>query len=176
MDAARCSLRLGADKVYVVYRRSEAEMPARREEIENAKEEGIIFKFLTNPLGFLANGHGWVNAMECIQMELGEPDKSGRCRPIPKEGSEFLLPVDTVIVALGNNPNPLIPKTSIGLETGKRGTITADEDTGKTKKPKVWAGGDIVTGAATVISAMGAGRRAAASIDKFLRGEDKSWI
>ena len=176
MDAARCSLRLGADKVYVVYRRSEAEMPARREEIENAKDEGIIFKFLTNPLGFLANGHGWVNAMECIQMELGEPDKSGRCRPIPKEGSEFLLPVDTVIVALGNNPNPLIPKTTIGLETGKRGTITADEDTGKTKKPKVWAGGDIVTGAATVISAMGAGRRAAASIDKFLRGEDKSWI
>jgi glutamate synthase (NADPH/NADH) small chain len=176
MDAARCSLRLGAEKVYVVYRRSLAEMPARREEIENAKDEGIIFKFLTNPLGFLANGHGWVNAMECIKMELGEPDEGGRRCAVPKKGSEFLLPVDTVIVALGNNPNPLIPQTTKGLETGRRGTIVADEATGKTKKPKVWAGGDIVTGAATVISAMGAGRRAAASIDKFLRGEDKSWI
>ena len=176
MDSARCSLRLGAEKVYVVYRRSEAEMPARREEIENAKDEGIIFKFLTNPLGFLANGHGWVNSMECIKMELGEPDEGGRRCAVPKKGSEFLLPVDTVIVALGNNPNPLIPQTTKGLETGRRGTIVADEATGKTKKPKVWAGGDIVTGAATVISAMGAGRRAAASIDKFLRGEDKSWI
>lgn len=175
MDAARCALRLGADKVYVVYRRSKAEMPARHEEVENAMEEGIEFKFLTTPVGFLANGRGWVNAMECIEMELGEPDKSGRRRPVPKKGSEFVLPVDTVIVALGNRPNPLIPQTTGGLETTKHGTIAADQVTGKTKKPKVWAGGDIVTGAATVISAMGAGKRAAVSIDRYLRGEDNSW-
>jgi len=168
MDSARCSLRLGAREVYVIYRRSEAEMPARREEVENAMEEGIIFKFLTNPTAFLGGGRSWVMAMECIEMELGEPDESGRRRPIPKEGSEFVMNVDTVIVALGNNPNPLIAKTTEGLETTRRGTIVADEDTGKTVKPKVWAGGDIVTGAATVISAMGAGKRAAASIDAYL--------
>jgi len=169
MDSARCSLRLGAREVYVIYRRSEVEMPARREEVENAMEEGIVFKFLTNPTAFLGGGRGWVMAMECIEMELGEPDESGRRRPIPKEGSEFLMYIDTVIVALGNNPNPLIAKTTEGLETTRWGTIVADEDTGKTVKPKVWAGGDIVTGAATVISAMGAGKRAAASIDAYLK-------
>ncbi len=169
MDSARCSLRLGAREVYIVYRRSEAEMPARREEVENAMEEGIVFKFLTNPTGFLGSGRGWVMGMECIEMELGEPDESGRRRPIPKPGSEFLMNVDTVVVALGNNPNPLIAATTEGLETTRRGTIVADETTGKTVKPKVWAGGDIVTGAATVISAMGAGKRAAASIDAYLK-------
>jgi glutamate synthase (NADPH/NADH) small chain len=170
MDSARCSLRLGAKEVYIVYRRSEAEMPARREEVENAMEEGVIFKFLTNPTGFLGSGRGWVMAMECIEMELGEPDEGGRRRPIPKKGSEFLMNIDTVIVALGNNPNPLIAQTTTGLETTRRGTIVADESSGKTVKPKVWAGGDIVTGAATVISAMGAGKRAAASIDAYLKG------
>jgi glutamate synthase (NADPH/NADH) small chain len=169
MDSARCALRLGAEEVYIVYRRSEVEMPARREEVENAMEEGIIFKFLTNPTGFLGSGRGSVMAMECIKMELGEPDESGRRRPIPKPGSEFLMNVDTVVVALGNNPNPLIARTTEGLETTRQGTIVADEVTGKTTKPKVWAGGDIVTGAATVISAMGAGKRAAASIDTYLK-------
>jgi glutamate synthase (NADPH/NADH) small chain len=169
MDSARCSLRLGAKEVYIIYRRSEAEMPARREEVENAMEEGVVFKFLTNPTGFLGSGRGWVMAMECIEMELGEPDESGRRRPIPKKGSEFLMDVDTVIVALGNNPNPLIAQTTAGLDTTRRGTIVADESTGKTVKAKVWAGGDIVTGAATVISAMGAGKRAAASIDAYLK-------
>ncbi len=171
MDSARCALRLGARKVYVVYRRSEKEMPARREEVENAMEEGIIFKFLTNPTAFLGDGRGWVTAMECIEMELGEPDESGRRRPIPKPGSEFVLNVDTVVVALGTTPNPLIAATTSGLETTRRGTVIADEATGRTVKERVWAGGDIVTGAATVISAMGAGRRAAADIDRFLRGE-----
>ena len=169
MDSARCSLRLGADEVYIVYRRSEAELPARHEEVENTMEEGIIFKLLTNPTGFLGNGRGWVSGMECIEMELGEPDESGRRRPIPKDGSEFLMNVDTVIVALGNSPNPLIPQTTEGLETTPRGTIVADDDTGQTVKPKVWAGGDIVTGAATVISAMGAGKKAVKSIDDYLR-------
>ncbi len=171
MDSARCSLRLGAEEVYIIYRRSEAEMPARREEVENAMDEGIIFRFLTNPTGFLGSGRGWVMAMECIEMQLGEPDESGRRRPITKPGSEFVIYVDTVVVALGNMPNPLIDSTTEGLETTKQGTIVADEATGKTVKPKVWAGGDIVTGAATVISAMGAGKRAAADIDKYFRGE-----
>jgi len=175
MDSARCSLRLGADEVHIVYRRSEAELPARREEVENAMEEGIIFKFLTNPLGFIGNGRGSVMAMECIEMELGEPDESGRRRPIARPGSEFLMYVDTVVVALGNSPNPLIAATTPDLATTRRGTIIADEMTGKTMKPMVWAGGDIVTGAATVISAMGAGKRAAESMHKYLRGEDTSW-
>ncbi|UCB43198.1 MAG: NADPH-dependent glutamate synthase [Dehalococcoidales bacterium] len=169
MDSARCALRLGAKAVYIIYRRSEVEMPARREEVENAMEEGIIFKFLTNPTGFLGDGRGWVSAMECIEMELGEPDDSGRRRPIPKPGSEFVIKVDTVVVALGTTPNPLIASTTEGLETTRWGTVVADEETGKTVKDRVWAGGDIVTGAATVISAMGAGRKAAADIDKFLR-------
>jgi glutamate synthase (NADPH/NADH) small chain len=170
MDSARCALRLGAEEVYIVYRRSEVEMPARREEVENAKEEGIQFKLLTNPKQFLGDEQNWVVGMECYQMELGEPDASGRRRPVVKEGSEFVIDVDVVIVALGTTPNPLIASTTDGLETSKRGTVVADEATGKTVKDKVWAGGDIVTGAATVISAMGAGKRAAADIDKYLRG------
>jgi glutamate synthase (NADPH/NADH) small chain len=169
MDSARCALRLGAAEVYIVYRRSEVEMPARREEVENAQEEGIIFKYLTNPIQCLGNGRGLVAAMECIEMELGEPDASGRRRPIPKTGSEFIMEVDTVIVALGTTPNPLVPTTTKGLEVTNRGTVVADEETGQTKKLLVWAGGDVVTGAATVISAMGAGKRAAASIDASLR-------
>jgi glutamate synthase (NADPH/NADH) small chain len=169
MDSARCALRLGAEEVYIIYRRSEVEMPARREEVENAMEEGIIFKFLTNPVEFIGKEDGWVTAMKCIEMELGEPDDSGRRRPIPKEGSEFVIDVDTVVVALGTTPNPLIASTTEGLDTTRRGTVVADEETGKTNKDRVWAGGDIVTGAATVISAMGAGKRAAADIDKFLR-------
>ncbi len=170
MDSARCALRLGAEKVYIVYRRSKAEMPARREEVENAQEEGIEFKLLTNPKRFLGNEQNWVTGIECYEMELGEPDESGRRRPVVKEGSEFIIDVDVVIVALGTTPNPLIAATTEGLETTRRGTVVADEETGKTVKPKVWAGGDIVTGAATVISAMGAGKRAAADMDKYLRG------
>jgi glutamate synthase (NADPH/NADH) small chain len=170
MDSARCALRLGADDVYIIYRRSEAEMPARREEVENAQEEGIQFKLLTNPKNFLGNEQNWVVGAECYQMELGEPDESGRRRPIVKEGSEFVIDIDEVIVALGTRPNPLISSTTPGLETTKWGTVVTDEETGKTVKDKVWAGGDIVTGAATVISAMGAGKKAAASIDEYLRG------
>jgi len=169
MDSARCALRMGADRVYIVYRRSEAEMPARREEVENAQEEGIIFKLLTNPIQFLGYGRGSVAAMECVEMELGEPDDSGRRRPIAKPGSEFVLLVDTVVVALGTTPNPLVSATTKGLEVTRRGTVVADEETGMTTKLGVWAGGDVVTGAATVISAMGAGKRAAASIDVYLR-------
>jgi glutamate synthase (NADPH/NADH) small chain len=170
MDSARCALRLGADNVTIVYRRTEAEMPARREEVENAQEEGIQFKLLTNPKQFLGNEQNWVVGMECFEMELGEPDESGRRRPVVKQGSEFIISTDVVIVALGTTPNPLIASTTQGLETTKRGTVVADEDSGKTVKPEVWAGGDIVTGAATVISAMGAGRRAATSIDEYIRG------
>ncbi|MCL0046389.1 NADPH-dependent glutamate synthase [Dehalococcoidales bacterium] len=170
MDSARCALRLGANQVYIVYRRSEAEMPARREEVENAKEEGIQFKLLTNPKQFLGNEQNWVVGMECYEMELGEPEGSGRRRPIAIPGSEFVIDVDMVIVALGTTPNPLITQTTEGLEMTKQGTVVVDEATGKTVKPKVWAGGDIVTGAATVISAMGAGKRAAADIDRYLRG------
>ena len=168
MDSARCALRLGAEEVYIVYRRSETELPARKEEVENAMEEGIIFKFLTNPTRFMDDGKGWVTGMECIQMELGEPDASGRRRPIVKKGSEFVMKIDTVVVALGTTPNPLIATTTEGLKTTSHGTVVADESFGKTVKDKVWAGGDIVTGAATVISAMGAGKRAAADIDKYL--------
>ncbi|HEX9897539.1 MAG TPA: NADPH-dependent glutamate synthase [Dehalococcoidales bacterium] len=171
MDGARCALRLGAKEVYIVYRRSEVELPARKEEVENAMEEGIIFKFLTNPTKFLDDGKGWVSGMECIEMELGEPDASGRRRPIPKKGSEFTIKVDTVVVALGTTPNPLIASTTEGLKTTNHGTVVADEKTGKTVKDRVWAGGDIVTGAATVISAMGAGKRAAADMHKFLTGQ-----
>ncbi len=169
MDSARCALRLGADTVTIVYRRTEAEMPARREEVENAQEEGIQFKLLTNPKQFLGDEQNWVVGMECFEMELGEPDESGRRRPLVKPGSEFVIDTDVVIIALGTTPNPLIASTTHGLETTKRGTVVADETTGKTVKPGVWAGGDIVTGAATVISAMGAGRRAATDIDAYLR-------
>ncbi len=169
MDSARCALRLGAEKVYIVYRRSEEEMPARREEVENAKEEGIIFKLLTNPKRFIGNEQGSVKAMECYEMMLGEPDASGRRRPIVKPGSEFIMDVDVVIVALGTTPNPLIAATTKGLKTTNHGTVVTDEATGKTQKEQVWAGGDIVTGSATVISAMGAGKRAAADINKLLQ-------
>lgn len=171
MDSARCALRLGADKVYIVYRRSRTEMPARHEEAENAEEEGIIFKLLTNPKQIVGDDKGWVKGMECYEMELGEPDASGRRRPVTKQGSEFIMDVDVVVVALGTTPNPLIPATTKGLEITKRGTVVADEQSGKTVKDRVWAGGDVVTGAATVISAMGAGKRAAASINDFLTGQ-----
>jgi glutamate synthase (NADPH/NADH) small chain len=170
MDAARCALRLGAEEVYIIYRRSEVEMPARREEVENAKEEGIQFRLLTNPKRFIGNDQNWVTGMECYEMELGEPDDSGRRRPIAIPGSEYIIEVDTAIAALGTRPNPIIPQSTEGLETSKWGTVIADEVSGQTRKAKVWAGGDIVTGAATVISAMGAGKRAAADIDKYLRG------
>ncbi|MGD9115719.1 MAG: NADPH-dependent glutamate synthase [Dehalococcoidia bacterium] len=170
MDSARCALRLGADKVYIIYRRSEVELPARKEEVENAQEEGIEFKYLTNPKRFIGDDKNWVVGMECHQMELGEPDDSGRRRPVVKEGSEFVIDVDEVIIALGTRPNPLIASTTEGLETTKWGTVVANEETLKTVKDKVWAGGDIVTGAATVISAMGAGKIASADMDKFLRG------
>jgi len=171
MDSARCALRLGASEVYIVYRRSRAEMPARAEEAENAEEEGVIFKLLTNPVRFFGNEKGWVTGMECVEMELGEPDASGRRRPVEKKGSEFKMEVDIVVVALGTTPNPLVPKTTEALETTKHGTVVADETTGKTTKSCVWAGGDVVTGAATVISAMGAGKRASESIDAFLKGQ-----
>ncbi|RKX71139.1 glutamate synthase (NADPH), homotetrameric [candidate division WOR-3 bacterium] len=169
MDAARTALRLGADEVIVIYRRSRAEMPARVEEVENAEEEGVKFQFLTNPVRYISDDHNQLVAVECLRMRLGEPDASGRRRPIPIEGSEFVIPIDVCVVAIGNSPNPLIPKTTPGLETGKWGNIIIDEATGKTKKERVWAGGDVVTGAATVILAMGAGRIAARSIDEFLR-------
>ena len=171
MDSARCALRLGAEKVYIVYRRSEVELPARREEVENAQEEGIIFKYLTNPKRFIGNDQGWVVGAECYEMELGEPDDSGRRRPIVKEGSEFVIDVDVVVIALGTTPNPLVPTTTEGLEVTRRGTVVADGETGKTVKDVVWAGGDVVTGSATVISAMGAGKRAAASIDEYLKSK-----
>ncbi|MFC1903287.1 NADPH-dependent glutamate synthase [Chloroflexota bacterium] len=171
MDSARCALRLGAEKVYIVYRRSEVELPARREEVENAKEEGIIFKLLTNPKQFIGDEQNNVVGMECYEMELGEPDESGRRRPVVKEGSEFTIDVDVAIVALGTTPNPLIAQTTPGLETTRKGTVVADETTGSAVKGKVWAGGDVVTGSATVISAMGAGKRAAADIDAYLKGK-----
>ena len=162
MDAARCAKRLGAD-LTIVYRRGEEEMPARKEEIHHAKEEGIHFQLLTNPTAILGDEDGFVRAMTCVEMELGEPDAKGRRRPVPKPGSEFELPVETVIVAIGNSPNPLIKKTTPDLPTEKWGGITADEN-GRTGKPKVYAGGDAVTGAATVILAMGAGKKAARAI------------
>ncbi len=167
MDAARCAKRLGAEEVYIVYRRSEKEMPARVEEVHHAKEEGIIFKMLCNPVKIEGDENGYVKRMECIEMELGEPDASGRRRPVPKPGSEFELDVDTVVVAIGNSPNPLIKNTTPGLETQKWGGIIADDD-GRTSKPGVYAGGDAVTGAATVILAMGAGKKAAAAIHQDL--------
>jgi glutamate synthase (NADPH/NADH) small chain len=167
MDAARTALRLGAEEVLVLYRRTEAEMPARLEEIHHAKEEGVKLHFLVTPVRFLG-GNGVLEQVECIRMELGPPDDSGRRRPVPIEGSEFTLPVDTAIIAIGNQPHPLVPKTTPGLEVSRWGTIVADAD-GATSREGIFAGGDIVTGAATVISAMGAGRRAAAAIDRYLR-------
>lgn len=169
MDAARTALRLGAERSFVIYRRSREEMPARAAEIHHAEEEGIEFLFLTNPVRYLTDEKGWVKEIECLRMELGEPDASGRRRPVPVPGSEFRIPVDTVVVAIGNGPNPLIPQTTPGLEISKRGTIVADPKTGRTSKKGVFAGGDIVIGAATVILAMGAGRLAANSIDEYLK-------
>ncbi len=169
MDSARCSLRLGADEVYIVYRRSKEELPARAEEVENAEEEGVIFRLLNNPTKFIGDESGWVKGMECIKMELGEPDASGRRRPVPIEGSEFLMDVDTVIIAIGQTPNPLIQRTTENLETTKWGTIIVNEETGATTKDGVYAGGDVVSGAATVISAMGAGRTAASGIHEYIQ-------
>ncbi|MFQ3549564.1 MAG: NADPH-dependent glutamate synthase [Armatimonadota bacterium] len=169
MDCARTALRIGAEKVTIVYRRSRTEMPARAEEIENAEEEGVVFELLTNPKRFIGDEKGAVKAIECVRMELGEPDESGRRRPITIEGSEFEIEADTVIVALGQNPNPLIRSTTEGLETQKWGGIIIDESTGMTSIPGVFAGGDAVTGEATVISAMGAGKIAAKGIDKYIK-------
>ncbi len=167
MDAARCARRLGAE-VTIVYRRTEEELPARREEVEHAKEEGIIFKLLTNPLEIHANEDGWVKSMTCQEMKLGEPDASGRRKPVAVEGSQFDIETECVIMALGTSPNPLIKDTTAGLETASWGGITVDESTGKTSKEGVYAGGDAVTGAATVILAMGAGKTAASAIDEYL--------
>jgi glutamate synthase (NADPH/NADH) small chain len=168
MDCARTALRLGADEVHIVYRRSRKELPARLEEVENAEEEGIIFDFLTLPVRLVGNESGWLTALECQEMELGEPDDSGRRRPVPIKDSEFVMEVDTAICAIGNSPNPLIPLTTPGLEVGRKGNIVADEETGRTSREAIWAGGDVVTGAATVISAMGAGRKAARDIHQYL--------
>ena len=168
MDAARCAKRLGAENVYIVYRRGMEEMPARKEEVHHAMEEGIIFKNLNNPVKILSDENGRVRAMECIEMELGEPDASGRRKPIAKEGSNFELPVDTVIMSIGTSPNPLIRSTTPGLDTNKRGCLVVNQDTMQTTREGVYAGGDAVTGAATVILAMGAGKQAAQSIDEYL--------
>ena len=168
MDAARSAKRLGAENVYIVYRRGEAEMPARVEEVHHAKEEGIIFKMLTNPTEILGDENGYVKAMTCVEMELGEPDASGRRRPVVKTGSEHTIDVETVVIAIGNSPNPLIKNTTPGLATEKWGGIIVDEATGLTSRPHVYAGGDTVTGAATVILAMGAGKTAAAAIHEEL--------
>ncbi|MBQ3119137.1 MAG: NADPH-dependent glutamate synthase [Clostridia bacterium] len=168
MDAARCAKRLGADEVYIVYRRSEAELPARAEEVEHAKEEGIIFKLLTNPVEITANDDRFVNGIKCVEMTLGEPDASGRRRPVVKEGSEFVLDVDCVIMSIGTSPNPLIKSTTEGLDTQSWGGIIVDEATGLTSREGVYAGGDAVTGAATVILAMGAGKTAATAIDEYI--------
>ena len=168
MDAARCALRLGAEEVSIVYRRSQAEMPARQEEIHHAAEEGVRFCMLTNPVRILGDADGAVQGMECVSMELGEPDASGRRRPVPKAGSEHVLDVDTVIIAIGNSPNPLIRNTTPGLETTRRGGIVVQEETMETSRENVYAGGDAVTGAATVILAMGAGKAAARAIHEKL--------
>ena len=171
MDAARTAKRLGAEEVYIVYRRSEEEAPARLEELHHAKEEGIIFKFLNNPAAIKADENGWVSSMEVIKQELGEPDASGRRSPQPIEGSNYDLDVDTVIIAIGQSPNPLIRHTTPGLDTQKWGGIIVNEETMETSKDGVYAGGDTVTGAATVILAMGAGKKAAAAIDQKLQGK-----
>lgn len=170
MDAARCAKRLGAEHVYIIYRRGEEEMPARKEEIHHAKEEEIEFKLLCNPTRIISDEKGYVTAVECIKMQLGEPDQSGRRRPVEVEGSEFLLPVDTVIMALGTSPNPLIRTTTNGLEANKKGCLIVDENM-KTSRQGVYAGGDAVTGAATVILAMGAGKTAAKAIDEYLKSK-----
>lgn len=169
MDCTRTALRVGAEEVAIVYRRSRAEMPARAEEIENAEHEGVKFHLLTNPIRFIGDDKGWLVSMECLKMELGEPDDSGRRRPVPIPGSEFIMEVDTAIIAIGQTPNPLIRTTTEGLKTTRWGGIVIDEATGMTSIPGVFAGGDAVTGAATVITAMGAGKIAAKGIDKYIR-------
>lgn len=168
MDAARCAKRLGAEEVYIVYRRSENELPARAEEVEHAKEEGIIFRLLTNPVEILESENMFVGGIRCVKMELGEPDASGRRRPVAVEGSEFVIDVDAVIMAIGTSPNPLIKSTTEGLDTERWGGIITNEE-GETTRTAVWAGGDAVTGAATVILAMGAGKTAAESIDRYIK-------
>ncbi len=170
MDSARCALRLGAEEVTIVYRRGEEEMPARAEEIEHAKEEGIKFRLLTNPVRIIGDGKNWVTHIECINMYLCEPDESGRCKPMPLAGTEHQIEADVVIIAVGTSPNPLVPRTTKGLEVSKHGTVIAKED-GATTKEGVYAGGDAVTGSATVISAMGAGKKAARAIDAYLKGK-----
>ena len=171
MDAARSAKRMGAEEVYIVYRRGMEELPARKEEVEHAEEEGIIFKTLTNPVEVLGNEAGEVCGMRCVEMELGEPDASGRRRPIVKEGSEFVLDVDTMIMSIGTSPNPLIRSTTPGLETNAKGCIVTDGDNGLTTREGVYAGGDAVTGAATVILAMGAGKAAAKAIDEYIKNK-----
>lgn len=171
MDSARTAVRLGAEEVFIIYRRSRHELPARLEEVENAEEEGVVFQFLTLPVRLIGDSDGWLKEIECLRMELGEPDSSGRRRPVKIPNSEFTMPMDAVVVAIGNSPNPLIPKSTPGLELGRNGNIIVEEKTGKTSRDLVWAGGDIVTGAATVILAMGAGRIAARSIHEHLTGE-----
>ena len=168
-DAARCAKRMGAEEVYVVYRRSMEELPARAEEVHHAIEEEVIFKLLNNPVGVIGDENGFVKGIECVAMELGEPDDSGRRRPIEKKGSNFVIDVDTVIIAIGTSPNPLIISTTEGLEANRRGCIVADDAMATTRRG-VYAGGDAVTGAATVILAMGAGKTAAASIVKQIEG------
>ena len=168
MDSARTALRLGAQEVSIVYRRSRAEAPARVEEVHHAEQEGVVFRFLTLPLKYIADGRGWIKGMECQGMELGEPDESGRRRPVPIEGSQFTIDCDLAVVAIGNDPNPLLPRSLPELKLGRKGTIETDPETGATSIPGVFAGGDIATGAATVIEAMGAGKKAARGIDRFL--------
>lgn len=169
MDCARTALRLGADEVRIVYRRSRKEMPARDEEIHHGEEEGIIFEFLTLPVKYVGDEYSWVKEMECLRMKLGEPDASGRRRPVPIEGSNYITAVDTAVCAIGQSPNPLIPQTTPDLKIGKWGNIEADEKTGKTSKKGCWAGGDVVRGGATVILAMGDARVAARSMDEYLK-------
>jgi len=171
MDSVRTALRLGAENAYIIYRRSEVEMPARKEEVHHAKEEGVQFHLLTNPVEYLGEG-GWVSGVKCLRMELGEPDASGRRSPVPVAGSEFVIEVDTVVVAVGTMANPIVPATTPGLETNRRGYIITKGESGETSRPGVYAGGDIVTGSATVILAMGAGRKAAQAIHRRLSGDD----
>jgi glutamate synthase (NADPH/NADH) small chain len=171
MDSARTALRLGADNVHIVYRRSKTELPARAEEAHHAEQEGVQFRFLTAPTRYIGNADGWVTGMECIEMELGEPDASGRRRPVPKEGSNFTLDVDLVVIAIGTGANPIITSTVPNLELNKWGYIVADPETGKTSREGVYAGGDIVTGSATVILAMGAGRNSSKAIQEYLMGK-----
>ena len=172
IDSARCAKRMGAENVYIIYRRSMNEMPARKEEVEHAIEEGIIFRTLTNPVEILGDETGMVNGVKCVEMELGEPDASGRCRPVEKPDSELVIDVDTVIMAIGTSPNPLIRTTTPGLETNQRGCIVTDGDSGMTSREGVYAGGDAVTGAATVILAMGAGKAAAKAIDEYIKNKN----